>query len=154
MRQNNLNEESGLAIGSEGEIKYKKEMDSIRKVEEKSAAKKQKKRDRYNRCSRKQIPKQPISPISGKSCRSDGSIQPNKVDEKSSSPPIAPEESKKHDEERRKKRNQQICEELEAISEVEENPNIRRNDCFAGDSSRIEPSEKEVSIDSKATPDP
>ena len=40
------------------------------------------------------------------------------------------------------------------ISEVEENPNIRRNDCFAGDSSRIEPSEKEVSIDSKATPDP
>ena len=46
MRQNNLNEESGLAIGSAGEISYKKEMDSIRKVEEKSYAKKQKKRDR------------------------------------------------------------------------------------------------------------
>jgi len=63
MRQNKLNEESGLAIGSAGEISYKKEMDSIRKVEEKSDAEKQKKRDRYNRCTRKQIPKQLISPI-------------------------------------------------------------------------------------------
>jgi hypothetical protein len=45
MRQNNLDEESGLAIGSAGEISYKKEMDSIRKVEEKSYVKKQKKRD-------------------------------------------------------------------------------------------------------------
>ena len=42
MRQNNLNEESGLPIGSAREITYKKKMDSIRKVEEKSDAKKQK----------------------------------------------------------------------------------------------------------------
>jgi hypothetical protein len=63
MRQNNLNQESGLAIGSAGEIKYKKEMDSIRKVEEKSDAKKQKKRNRFHRCERKSIPKQLIFPI-------------------------------------------------------------------------------------------
>jgi hypothetical protein len=58
MRQDNLNEESGLAIGSAGEISYKKEMDSIRKVEKKSDAQKQKKRKRFHRCEHKLIPEQ------------------------------------------------------------------------------------------------
>ena len=63
MRDNNLNQESGLEIGSAAELKYKKEMDSIRKVEEKSAAKKQKKRNRFDRCKSKLTSKQLISPI-------------------------------------------------------------------------------------------
>jgi hypothetical protein len=42
--------------------------------------------------------------------------------------------------ERRKKQiNQQICGELEAIPEVEENPNISSNEFFAANSSRTEP---------------
>ena len=63
MRDNNLDQESGLEIGSAAELKYKKEMDSIKKVEEKSAAKKQKKRNRFDRCKSKPTSKQLISPI-------------------------------------------------------------------------------------------
>ena len=57
MRQNNLNKESGLPIGSARELRYKKELVSIRKVEEKSNGKKQKKRNHFNCCERKQITK-------------------------------------------------------------------------------------------------
>jgi len=43
MRQNNLNEDSGLPIGTAREIRYNREMDSIRKVVEKLNRKKQNK---------------------------------------------------------------------------------------------------------------
>ena len=52
---------------------------------------------------------------------------------------------------------QQIFEELEAISEVEENSNLKRNECFAANSSKVESELKDESIDVKAqqaTPDP
>jgi len=47
MRQNNLNEESGLPIGSVKETSYLKELDSNRKVKEKSTRIKQNKVNRF-----------------------------------------------------------------------------------------------------------
>ena len=47
MRQNNLNEESGLPIGSVKETSYLKELDSNRKVKEKSTRIKQIKVNRF-----------------------------------------------------------------------------------------------------------
>jgi len=47
MRQNNLNEKSGLPIGSGKEISYLKELDSIRKVNEKTTRIKQNKVNRF-----------------------------------------------------------------------------------------------------------
>jgi len=47
MRQNNLNQENGLPKGSDREASYLKELDSNKKVKEKSARKKQNKRDSF-----------------------------------------------------------------------------------------------------------
>ena len=60
MRQDNLNEESGLPIGSDKETSYLKELASNKEVKDKSKKDKQNKVNRFYGCEPKQMPKQTI----------------------------------------------------------------------------------------------